>query len=90
MLLQPRDFNVSFFTAYVGLQIAGFADLGHAWTGSREFALDQFIGGYGVGLRILLPFIDEMRMDVVWGEPGQGPTFHFGVFPKVRAAWGVR
>ena len=83
MLLEPRDFSVRFFTAYVGLQLAGFADLGHAWTESREFAIDQFIGGYGIGLRILLPFIDEMRMDVAWGEPGQGPTFHFGVFPKV-------
>jgi len=82
MLLEPRSFNVTFFTAYVGLQLAAFGDLGHAWSEKNEFALDRFIGGYGFGIRLLFPFVDEIRIDVAWGEPGQGSTIHFGVFPK--------
>ncbi len=83
MLLPPKAFKLTFFSAYVGVQLAGFADLGHAWNRNDELALDRFLGGYGVGLRVLFPFVDEIRVDVAWGEPGQGATFHFGVFPKV-------
>lgn len=83
LLVEPRAFSLSFFTAYVGLQIAGFADVGHAWSEPEDFALNQFIGGYGVGLRILIPFVDEIRMDVAWGAPGEGLRFHFGINPKV-------
>lgn len=83
LLAEPRPFSVSFFTAYIGLQVAVFGDFGHAWNESSEFALNQFIGGYGVGLRVLIPFVDEIRVDVAWGDPGEGIRFHFGLYPKV-------
>lgn len=81
--LKPRPVGLGFFRIYFGLQLAGFADVGHAWNESGEFALNRFIGGYGLGLRILAPFIDEIRVDVAFGEPGEGATFHFGLYPKV-------
>lgn len=83
MLLPPRAFKVLFFSGYLGVQLAGFADLGAAWSLPEELSLSRSIGGYGVGLRVLLPFVDEVRMDVAWGEPGQGARFYFGVYPKV-------
>ena len=82
MLLEPRPVSVSFFAAYIGIQLASFVDLGHSWDLGHEFALNQFIGGYGIGLRLLVPFINEVRLDVALGQPGHGPTFHFGIFPK--------
>lgn len=83
LLTEPRPFSLSFFTAYIGLQLAAFGDFGHAWSEPSDFALNQFIGGYGVGLRVLIPFVDEIRMDAAWGAPGEGVTFHFGIYPKV-------
>ena len=83
LLAEPRPFSLSFFTAYIGLQFAAFADFGHAWNEPNDFALNQFIGGYGAGLRILIPFVDEVRVDVAWGAPGEGIRFHFGLYPKV-------
>jgi len=82
LLTEPRPFSLSFFNAYIGLQLAAFGDFGHAWNESNDFAVNQFIGGYGVGLRVLIPFVDEIRMDVAWGAPGEGMTFHFGIYPK--------
>ena len=83
LLTEPRPFSLSFFTAYIGLQLAVFGDFGHAWNEPNDFAVNQFIDGYGVGLRVLIPFVDEIRMDVAWGAPGEGITFHFGIYPKV-------
>lgn len=82
-LAEPASLTVAGFTAYIGLQVAGFVDFGHAWSRPDELALDRFITGYGAGLRLLVPFVDVVRLDVGFGEPGEGPTFHFGIFPKV-------
>ena len=35
-------------------------------------AAGDAIDGYGVGLRVLVPFVDLIRIDVAWGEPGRG------------------
>lgn len=82
MLVEPQPVSVSFFSAYIGIQLASFVDFGQAWDLGDEFTLNQFISGYGLGLRLLIPFVDEVRLDVAWGQPGLGPTFHFGIFPK--------
>jgi outer membrane protein assembly factor BamA len=82
LLREPRPFSVSFFTGYIGLQLAAFGDFGQAWNEADAFGLDEFIDGYGVGLRVLIPFVDEVRLDVAWGNPGEGLTFHFGIYPK--------
>ena len=83
-LLEPLAVGFKGFNVYVGLQVAGFVDYGLAWDESQEFATNNFITGYGVGLRLLVPFVDQVRLDFAWGEPGQGMTFHFGIFPKAE------
>lgn len=82
MLTEPQPLSRSFFTGYVGLQLAAFAAFGQAWTSAEDFGLDGFIDGYGVGLRVLIPFVDAVCLDVAWGQPGEGLTFHFGIYPK--------
>ena len=68
--MEPRPFSLSFFPAFIGLQLAAFGDFGHAWNESNDFAVNQFIGGYGVGLRVLIPFVDEIRMGRGLGRAG--------------------
>jgi len=40
------------------------------------------LDGYGAGLRVQVPFVDLLRLDVAWGEPGRGATAYFGVSLK--------
>jgi len=54
---------------YGGLQAAAFSDVGLAW--SDIFSAGSAIDGYGVGLRVLFPFVDVIRMDLALGEPGR-------------------
>ena len=80
-VVQPvRAFAVKGLNLYGGLQIVGFADVGLAWgdEGDQGPAID----GYGVGLRLLVPYVDVIRLDLSWGEPGQGATGYFGVSLK--------
>ena len=81
MLVEPQPVSVSFFTAYVEIQLASFVDFGHAWDLGDEFALNEFISGYGHGLRLLIPFVDEVRPDVAWGQPAKARPSTSG-FPK--------
>ena len=80
-VVQPvRAFSVAGVNLYAGVQVVGFADAGLAWGNGDE---DQTgIDGYGVGLRFLVPFVDLLRLDVAWGEPGRGATGYFGVSLK--------
>ncbi len=82
--LPVRAFAVKGFNFYAGMQIAAFADLGVASGDDNDQTPDSAIDGYGVGLRFLVPFIDLIRIDVAWGEPGQGATAYFGVSLKAN------
>lgn len=75
-------FSVFGVNAYAGLQIAGFADVGMAWTDRTDWRAADAIDGYGVGLRVLVPFVDLIRIDVAWGEPGKGVTTYVGISLK--------
>jgi outer membrane protein insertion porin family len=75
-------FSVAGLHFYGGLQLAAFADLGLAWNGRDDFDTSRAIDGYGIGLRLLVPFVDVIRLDVAWGEPGQGAVGYFGVSLK--------
>ena len=80
---QPvRPFTVKGLNLYAGLQVVGFADLGRAWDGGSDQETESAIDGYGVGLRLLVPFVDVIRLDLAWGEPDQGATAYFGVSLK--------
>ena len=80
-VVQPvRAFSVAGVNLYAGVQVVGFADAGLAWGNEDEDR--PGIDGYGVGLRFLVPFVDLLRLDVAWGEPGRGATGYFGVSLK--------
>ena len=55
-------------------------DTGLAWNHSAD--RQSAITGYGAGLRVLVPFVDLVRIDVAWGEPGQGAAAYFGISLK--------
>jgi hypothetical protein len=60
----------------------GFVDAGLAWDESRELALNESIGGYGFGLRILVPFVNMIRLDFAWGQPGGGMSVYMAIWEK--------
>ncbi len=74
-----RPFSVAGINLYAGLQVAAFADLGLAWNDDLDRRAASAIDGYGVGLRLQVPFVDLIRIDVAWGEPGEGAFAYFGV-----------
>jgi outer membrane protein assembly factor BamA len=75
-------FSVAGFNLYAGIQAAAFADLGLAWNDAADFEASSAIDGYGFGVRLLVPFVDVIRIDVAWGEPGHGASAYFGVSLK--------
>jgi len=82
-LLEPRLLTAPFgLTFDIGLQLALFGDLGIAWDETDEFKSDNFIGGYGFGLRFLVPFVNMFRVDFGFGEPGESIRLHIGAFEK--------
>ena len=81
-LFEPRNVRIWRMNNLFGVQVAAFTDMGHAWSGSEEYTWDNYISGYGVGLRLLLPKIGMMRFDFGWGESGKSIRFHVGGFEK--------
>jgi outer membrane protein assembly factor BamA len=82
-LLKPRLINLPFNIKYQGgLQFALFGDLGIGWFTENQFKADKFIGGVGAGIRLLLPVVGVLRVDVGWGQQGKGVFLHIGSFEK--------
>jgi outer membrane protein assembly factor BamA len=81
-LMKPRAVGFKGFSVYIGLELAAFGDLGLAWNEGRDFRADNFIGGYGFGLRLLVPFVDRIRIDFALGESGRGLRSQFGILEK--------
>ena len=80
-LLKPRAFRVFGLSLYGGLQVAAFADTGTVWDEGDQFA-KNFIGGGGAGLRLIVPFIDMIRIDIGFGQSHGGPFSHIGIREK--------
>ncbi|UCF36060.1 MAG: BamA/TamA family outer membrane protein [Acidobacteriota bacterium] len=81
-LLRRRPLGFKGLRFYAGLQLAAFADFGIAWDESSQFRAGNFIDGYGFGLRILIPFVDMIRFDFAFGEPGAGLGSNIGIEEK--------
>jgi outer membrane protein insertion porin family len=75
-----RSFTVFGLNLYGGIQAVAFSDVGLAW--NDRFSASDAIDGYGAGLRLLFPFIDVLRMDLSFGEPGGGTRFSFAIMLK--------
>jgi outer membrane protein assembly factor BamA len=69
----------------LGVQIAAFGDAGLAWSGEADARFDRFIGGYGVGLRLVGPGIGRLRFDLAHGESGPTLRFYVGSGSKADA-----
>jgi outer membrane protein insertion porin family len=91
-VLRPRlitlPLNIHFWG---GVQICLFGDFGIAWNQRNQFKVNNFISGYGVGLRILVPIVGMTRIDFGWGQKNKGIMLHLGGFEKpVLTRWRVR
>jgi len=78
---EPTLFRILGFSLPVGLQLAFFADAGTAWNGSEEFRRN-FIVGYGLGIRFLVPVVGVTRFDIGFGEKGFRIQFCLGGYEK--------
>lgn len=74
-LLPLQRWDIGKFAFRLGLDLAIFADLGTAWSDSREFVTSRARGGGGAGLRLLVPGTEMVRLDVGWSRQG-GFQFH--------------
>ena len=81
-LMEPKVLSLLGLTADIGFQGALFGDLGVAWDESEEFKKDNFIGGFGLGFRFLVPFVNMFRFDFAFGESGEGFILHIGSLEK--------
>ncbi len=64
------------------MQLAMFGDVGVAWDKNDELKKENAIGGYGVGLRLLVPFVNQFRFDLAKGEAGKSFTVNIGAAVK--------
>lgn len=80
-LVKVRDFSVKGLNFYAGMQLAAFVDSGSAWSESDEFS-KNFIGGFGFGIRLIVPYINLVRLDLGFGQPGHSVIPSFGVLEK--------
>ena len=58
-----------------------FGDIGTAWDDSDQFSRN-FIGGGGVGLRVLMPVLEMLRFDFGFGQANRSVVSHIGVREK--------
>lgn len=76
-LIPLRPYNFFKWSAAMGLQLALFADAGTAWTAPDDLSMDRAKGGFGAGLRLLIPGVEMIRFDAGFNRQGDA-YFHFG------------
>ena len=82
----PRDLAIEMRVDrhLAALAEAFFGDVGLLWNESEEFRSDEVIGGVGISIRPILPFISYLRFDFAYGEPGEGVSFFLGAGNKLN------
>ncbi len=80
-LLPPKSFQVHGIGFYVGVQLAAFADLGTAWDDGEDFTRNM-IGGGGFGVRLIIPYVEMLRLDFAFGQSGHGIMSAVGIHEK--------
>jgi outer membrane protein assembly factor BamA len=80
-LFKPRPIRVFGANLYGGIKLAAFGDIGTVWNEGDQFSRN-FIGGVGVGIRVIVPFIQMIRLDLAYGQHAQGLVPHFGIREK--------
>jgi outer membrane protein assembly factor BamA len=83
-LLDAKAFRFWFIKWRMGLQLALFGDVGTAWYTGPEFG-ENFIAGFGGGLRLTLPVIVLLRIDVAYARDEFGLKIAIGGAEKAIA-----
>jgi outer membrane protein insertion porin family len=84
LILPIRAIPVWRWAFAAGCELTAFTDSGIAWSDNANFNSDRFRTGFGLGLRLLIPGADVIRLDVALGNDGN-VQYHFGVWPKLVA-----
>jgi outer membrane protein assembly factor BamA len=84
VLSQEKAIRLWFLKWRMGLQLGVFGDVGTAWNTSQEFG-DNFIAGFGAGVRLTLPVMVLIRMDLGYSQRQFGLKFHIGGSEKAHA-----
>jgi len=83
-LLDDRKLRFWFIKWRMGLQLGVFGDVGTAWTEGPEFG-DNFIAGFGAGLRLTIPVIVLLRLDLAYARNEFGIKLAIGGGEKALA-----
>jgi outer membrane protein insertion porin family len=82
-IMRPRLLQLPLGINYSGgMQIGIFADTGIGWESDNQFAMNNFITGFGAGIRFLVPIVGMARLDFGFGQRGKGIMLHLGAFEK--------
>ena len=79
-----KEYEIFGWPVGLGLQLALFADAGVAWSDDEDLSWERTGTGYGVGVRVLVPVVDMVRMDVGFDRDGRA-VFHFAIAQKFEA-----
>jgi outer membrane protein assembly factor BamA len=79
--MPTRSFRVLGLNLYAGLAVAAFSDIGSAWNDPNGFS-DGFTAGSGIGLRLYIPYVSMIRLDL---SVGSGVHGGFGIGEKADA-----
>jgi outer membrane protein assembly factor BamA len=80
-LLKVRGHSIKGFNYYYGVQLDAFGDAGTAWNTNEEFTRN-FIAGGGFGIRVIVPYVNVIRIEFGFGQANQGIISHFGIMDK--------
>ena len=83
-LLPIREYELFRLPADLGLAGAFFADAGLAWNQREEFAAERGRAGFGFGLRLLMPAVEMVRLDLGFDTDGNRRV-HLAAFSKMHA-----
>ena len=83
-LLDEKALRFWFIKWRMGLQLALFGDVGTAWYDGPEFN-ENFIAGFGGGLRLTIPVVVLLRIDVAYAKDQFGLKIAIGGAEKAIA-----
>ena len=80
-LLKVRGHSFKGFNYYYGVQLDAFGDAGTAWNTNEEFTRN-FIAGGGFGIRVIVPYVNVIRIEFGFGQANEGMLSHIGIMDK--------
>ena len=83
-IIPLTEVKVFSWSLNAGLQGALFLDSGIAWSTPEEFTWERETTGVGVGLRVLFPWVNMIRLDVGFNKDWES-TFNLGFGSKFDA-----